>query len=79
MSKSGYPYQDIKILCVFTSDHQHVYDTEQWIHNVLEGKGLSHEGSDWSTETFQLGVEDLAKGIAVEKGLKVFDMSKILL
>lgn len=48
--------KDIKILQVFTSNHQTVYDTEQWLHEELTDRGFYYNKKDglWSIELFEV-------------------------
>lgn len=64
--ESEVPISDIKVLEIFTGTYQEVYDTEQWIHKILEDKGWYHYESDWSTETFKPEALEFAKVLAKE-------------
>ncbi|AGH32043.1 endonuclease [Vibrio phage PWH3a-P1] len=48
--------ENIKILQVFTSNHQRVYDTEQWLHSELRERGFEYNKKDgqWSIELFDM-------------------------
>ena len=48
--------ENIKILQVFTSNHQTVYDTEQWLHEELTDRGFYYNKKDglWSIELFEV-------------------------
>lgn len=52
---SKIPRKNIKILKVFTSNHQTIYDTEQWIHEELTDRGFYYNKRDgrWSIELFE--------------------------
>ncbi|AGH32020.1 endonuclease [Vibrio phage PWH3a-P1] len=53
---SGLPMENIKILQIYTSNHQTVYDTEQWLHEELRERGFEYNEPDglWSIELFEL-------------------------
>ena len=53
---SEIPREDIKILQVLTSNHQTVYNSEQWLHTQLRGQGFEYNGPDglWSIELFDM-------------------------
>lgn len=48
--------ENIKILQTYTSNHQTVYDTEQWLHEELRERGFEYNEDDglWSIELFSL-------------------------
>lgn len=48
--------EKIKILKVFTSNHQRIYDTEQWLHEELRERGFEYNEEDglWSIELFDM-------------------------
>lgn len=48
--------ENIKILQVFTSNHQTIYDTEQWLHSELRERGFEYNEEDglWSIELFDI-------------------------
>ena len=54
--QSGISQEDIEILQLYTSNHQVVYDTEQWLHEELRERGFEYNEEDglWSIELFSL-------------------------
>ena len=49
-------HEKIKILKIFTSKHQEIFDTEQWLHEELRGRGYEYNKKDglWSIELFDM-------------------------
>lgn len=43
---SGLPMENIKILQIYTSAHQTIYDTEQWLHEELRERGFEYNEPD---------------------------------
>lgn len=71
--KSKIIREDTTILQVYTSTHQTVYDTEQWLHEELRERGFEYNEPDglWSTELFDLDCTDALSYLLNQADLKV--------
>lgn len=71
--KSKIAREDTKILKIYTSNHQIVYDTEQWLHSELRERGFEYNESDglWSTELFDLDCIDVLNYLLKQTDLDI--------
>lgn len=65
--------ENIEILQTLTSNHQTVYDTEQWLHEELRERGFEYNEPDgmWSTELFDLDCIDVLNYLLKQTDLDV--------
>lgn len=70
---SGLTIENIEILQTLTSNHQTVYDTEQWLHSELRERGFEYNEPDglWSTELFDLDCIDVLNYLLKQTDLDV--------